>query len=190
MVFESAAETRDFVKAYAIRNNFAVKNGVVKNKDQTLLLACKCSRKPLKTRNLPIEVGAKGSNGLTRQKVERSKLCDCPWKVRFKRQLNDSWILTDLIDDHQGHQLEGVNPFAYPENRSTTAEARQTMVDLVQHSSAPVSSIASMLNTTYGLSLLGRDVYNRTYQYTQRTGNSTAKFVETLRDEGFIYRTK
>ncbi|KAK9369640.1 hypothetical protein V1509DRAFT_652015 [Lipomyces kononenkoae] len=89
-----------------------------------------------------------------------------------------------------GHQLECINPFAYPEKRSTTAEARQTMVDLVQHSSAPVSSIATTLNTTYGLSLLGRDVYNRTYQYTQRTGNSTAKFVETLRDEGFIYRIK
>ncbi|KAK9369440.1 hypothetical protein V1509DRAFT_562284, partial [Lipomyces kononenkoae] len=167
-----------------------IKNAVVKNKDQTLLLACKCSRKPLNTRNLPIEVGATGSNGLTRQKVARSKLCDCPWKVRFKRQLNYSWILTELIDEHQGHQLEGINPFAYPENRSTTAEARQTMVDLVQHSSAPVSSIASMLNTTYGLSLLGRDVYNRTYQYTQRTSNSTAKICGDFTSEGFIYRIK
>ncbi|KAK9483925.1 hypothetical protein V1527DRAFT_471647 [Lipomyces starkeyi] len=55
-----------------------------------------------------------------------------------------------------------------------TAEAWQSMIDLVQHSSASVGTIASMLNTTYGLSWLGRDVYNRTYQYTQKTGNSTA----------------
>ncbi|KAK9338834.1 hypothetical protein V1521DRAFT_381928, partial [Lipomyces starkeyi] len=137
-----------------------------------------------------MEVGATGSNGLTRQRIARSMLCACPWKVRFKKQLNDSWILTELIDEHQGHQLKGLNPLAYPENRSMTAEARHSMVDLVQHSSASVSTIASMLNTTYGLSLLGRDVYNRTYQHTQRTGNSTAKFVETLRDEGFIYRIR
>ncbi|KAK9318781.1 hypothetical protein V1517DRAFT_355535 [Lipomyces orientalis] len=187
MVFESAAEARIFVNAYAIHNNFAVKNGVVKHKDQTL-------RKPLNTRSLPIEVGATGSNGPTRQKVARSKLCDCRWKVRFKKQLNDSWILTAIFDEHQGHQLEGINPFAYPENRSTTAEARQTMVDLVQHSSASVSSIASMLNTTYGLSLLGRDVYNRTYQYTQRTGNPygvfpnswCARLIKALRSSQLI----
>ncbi|KAK9482528.1 hypothetical protein V1527DRAFT_476025, partial [Lipomyces starkeyi] len=57
---------------------------------QTLLLCCKCSRRPLNTGNLPLEVGTKGDNGLTRYKVARSMLCDCPWRVRFKKQLNDS----------------------------------------------------------------------------------------------------
>ncbi|KAK9326758.1 hypothetical protein V1520DRAFT_350609 [Lipomyces starkeyi] len=44
-------------------------------------------------------------------------LCECPGRVRFKKQLNDTWIVTQLIDEHKGHQLEGINPFADPENR-------------------------------------------------------------------------
>ncbi|KAK9371710.1 uncharacterized protein V1513DRAFT_454773 [Lipomyces chichibuensis] len=83
MGFESYDTARGFVNAHAINNNFAVKNGVVKHKDKTLLLCCKCSRKPLNTGNLPLEVGTKGDNGLTRYKVARSMLCDCPWRVRF-----------------------------------------------------------------------------------------------------------
>ncbi|KAK9350761.1 hypothetical protein V1523DRAFT_59366 [Lipomyces doorenjongii] len=38
-----------------------------------------------------------------------------------------------------------------------TAESRGTMLDLVRHLSASLSTIASVLNTTYGLYLLGRD---------------------------------
>ncbi|KAK9334351.1 hypothetical protein V1521DRAFT_353822, partial [Lipomyces starkeyi] len=117
----------------------------------------------------------------------RSMLCDCPWKVRFKKQLNDSWILTQLAEEHRGHQLEGINPLAYPENRPMTAEAKQIMVDLVQNTSSSLTSITLVLTTTYGLSLLSRDVYNRTYRYTQRNEKSTVKFVEKLRDEGFIF---
>ncbi|KAK9244824.1 hypothetical protein V1506DRAFT_514954 [Lipomyces tetrasporus] len=49
MVFKSDATARAFVNAHAINNNFAVKNGVVKDKDETLLLVCKCNRKPLNT---------------------------------------------------------------------------------------------------------------------------------------------
>ncbi|ODQ70388.1 hypothetical protein LIPSTDRAFT_74672, partial [Lipomyces starkeyi NRRL Y-11557] len=60
-------------------------------------------------------------------------LCDCPWMVRLKKQLNESWVVTQLDRNYA-----------------------------VQHSSASLSTIASVLNTTYGLSLLGRDVYNRT----------------------------
>ncbi|KAK9489000.1 hypothetical protein V1508DRAFT_443075, partial [Lipomyces doorenjongii] len=44
MVFESDATARAFVNAHAINNNFAVKIGVVKNKDETLLIVCKCNR--------------------------------------------------------------------------------------------------------------------------------------------------
>ncbi|KAK9481710.1 hypothetical protein V1527DRAFT_502452, partial [Lipomyces starkeyi] len=163
MVLESDATARAFVNLHAINNNFALKNGVVKNKDETLLLVCKCNRKPLNPGKLPLEVGTKGDNGITRQKVARSMRCDCPWRVRFKRQFNNSWILTELAEQHDGHQIDGINPDAYPENRPVTAEARATMFDLVQHSSASFSTIASVLNSTYGLSLLGRDVYNRTY---------------------------
>ncbi|KAJ8096471.1 hypothetical protein POJ06DRAFT_284121 [Lipomyces tetrasporus] len=76
----------------------------------------------------------------------RNMLCDCPWKVRLKRQVNDLWILTNLI-----------NPLAYPENRAVTGEARETMFGLVQHSSASLTTIASVLITTYRLSLFGRD---------------------------------
>ncbi|KAK9340912.1 hypothetical protein V1521DRAFT_423334 [Lipomyces starkeyi] len=40
-------------------------------------------------------------NGLVRQKEARSTLCDCPWKVRFKKQLNDTWVVTQLVDYHE-----------------------------------------------------------------------------------------
>ncbi|KAK9354952.1 hypothetical protein V1523DRAFT_424544 [Lipomyces doorenjongii] len=65
-----------------------------------------------------------------------------------------AWVDTQLGDRHEGHQLEGINPLAYPENRPVTAESRETMLDLVRRSSACLSTIASVLNTTYGLSLL------------------------------------
>ncbi|KAK9263300.1 hypothetical protein V1519DRAFT_440667 [Lipomyces tetrasporus] len=45
---------------YAISNNFAVKNGWVKNKENTFLLVCKCSGKERNTRNLPAVVGTRG----------------------------------------------------------------------------------------------------------------------------------
>ncbi|KAK9351231.1 hypothetical protein V1523DRAFT_30710, partial [Lipomyces doorenjongii] len=131
-VFESVDQARQFANAYAISHNFAVKNGFVKDKDQTLLLSCKCAKKPFNSRNLPMTKGSMSANGLTRYKDAISMLGDCPWKVRFKRQLNDSWILTQLVDEHLGHHLEGINPLAYPENRPVTAEARETMFDLVQ----------------------------------------------------------
>ncbi|KAK9319778.1 hypothetical protein V1517DRAFT_265634, partial [Lipomyces orientalis] len=79
---------------------------------------------------------------------------------------------------------------AYPENRRLTPAARETMLDLVERSSASYNTIASVLNATHGLSLLGRDVYNRSYDYTQNTVSSTAKLIEILREDGFIYRVK
>ncbi|KAK9492039.1 hypothetical protein V1508DRAFT_324354, partial [Lipomyces doorenjongii] len=88
------------------------------------------------------------------------------------------------------HQLEGVNPLGYPENRPMTPDAKRTMIDVVQHSSAPLPTIVSIINTPYGLSLLGRDVHSRTYDYTQIKGISTAKFIQTLRDQGYIYQVK
>ncbi|ODQ73373.1 hypothetical protein LIPSTDRAFT_71785 [Lipomyces starkeyi NRRL Y-11557] len=111
-----------------------------------MLLLCKCAKKPFNSRNLPIAKGTTGANCLTRHRDARSMLCDCPWKVRFKKQLNDSWILTQLAEEHRGHQLEGINPLAYFENRPMTAEAKQIMVDLVQNSSASLTSITSVLN--------------------------------------------
>ncbi|KAK9490109.1 hypothetical protein V1508DRAFT_442087 [Lipomyces doorenjongii] len=59
--------------------------------------------------------------------------------VRFKKQLNESWVDTQLGDRHEGHQLEGINPLAYPENRPVT---RETMLDLVRRSPASLSTIA------------------------------------------------
>ncbi|KAJ8097763.1 hypothetical protein POJ06DRAFT_283143 [Lipomyces tetrasporus] len=169
MVLESVDQARQFLNAYAIHHNFAVKNGfLVKNKDQTLLLLCRCAKKPYNTRKLPLTKGSKSDNGLTRKREARSRLCDCPWMVRFKKQLNESWVT-------EGHQLEDINPLAYPENRPMTADTRPHL-----------STITSVLNTTYGLSLLGREVYNRTYDYTQGKGISTAKFIEKLRDEEFV----
>ncbi|KAK9368216.1 hypothetical protein V1509DRAFT_624597, partial [Lipomyces kononenkoae] len=64
------------------------------------------------------------------------------------------------------------------------------MFDLVQHSSASFSTIASVLNSTYRLSLLARDVYNRTYDHARESKSSSARFIETLRDEGYIYTMK
>ncbi|KAK9319290.1 hypothetical protein V1517DRAFT_52672 [Lipomyces orientalis] len=145
---------------------------------------------PFHTRNLPQTKGRTGDNGLTRQKDARSIVCDCQWTVRFKKQLNDTWIVTQLVDQHERHQLEGINPSAYPENRRLTPPARETMLDLVGHFSAPYNTIASVLNATHGVSLLGRDVYNRLYDYSQDTVPSTAKLIEILREDGFIYRVK
>ncbi|ODQ72762.1 hypothetical protein LIPSTDRAFT_4133 [Lipomyces starkeyi NRRL Y-11557] len=51
-------------------------------------------------------------------------LCDCPWRVRFKKQLNGSWIVTELRDEHQGHQLEGVDPLSYSVNRPIVSPAQ------------------------------------------------------------------
>ncbi|ODQ74696.1 hypothetical protein LIPSTDRAFT_227047 [Lipomyces starkeyi NRRL Y-11557] len=70
LVFES--DSRAVVNAHAINNNFAIKNGVVKHKDQTLLIVCKCSRRPLNTGNLAMEVGTNGDNGLPPSYVARS----------------------------------------------------------------------------------------------------------------------
>ncbi|KAK9234103.1 hypothetical protein V1525DRAFT_318553, partial [Lipomyces kononenkoae] len=137
---------REVVKAYAIQHNFAVKNGLVKNKDTTLFLLCKCALKTFNSRKLPLEKGVTGDNNLVRQKDARSMLCECPWRVRFKKQLNDSWIATELIDEHQGHQLEGVDSLSYSVNRPVTAEARATMFELVQDSSTTLNTVASMLN--------------------------------------------
>ncbi|KAK9482297.1 hypothetical protein V1527DRAFT_22237 [Lipomyces starkeyi] len=114
--FEWVDQARQFVNTYAISHNFAVKNGLVMHKSQTLL-----PKKPFNSRKLPVTKGSTGDNGLTRKRDARSMLCNCPWIVRFKKQLNDSWILTQVIDQHEGHQLQGINPLAYPENRQMLA---------------------------------------------------------------------
>ncbi|KAJ8102033.1 hypothetical protein POJ06DRAFT_280652 [Lipomyces tetrasporus] len=152
---------RQFVNAYAIHHNFAVKNGVDKDKEKTLLLFT-------------------NDYGLTRHKDARNMLCDHPWMALFKKQLNDTWFITQLVDQHDGHQLEGINPRAYPENRPLTAAPRETMLDLVQHSTASFNAIASVLNTTHGLSLLGRDVYNRSYDYTQKGTDQQRKIHQDI----------
>ncbi|KAK9354708.1 hypothetical protein V1523DRAFT_447192, partial [Lipomyces doorenjongii] len=131
----------------------------VYNKEPSLVLSCKCAKLP-KVRRLPPTKGTADENG-TRQKEFRSILCNCPWMVRFKKQLNDTWIVTQLVDQHENHELQGIDPLAYPENRPFAAGARETMLDLERHSNA------SVVNNTYGLSLLGRDVYSRSYDHTQ-----------------------
>ncbi|KAK9489568.1 hypothetical protein V1508DRAFT_44262 [Lipomyces doorenjongii] len=109
---------------------------------------------------------------------------------QFQRCPIRTWIVTQLVDQHENHELRGINPLAYPENRPLGAGARETMLDLVRHSNASYTSIAFVVNNTYGLSLLGRDVYNRSYDHTQTQGASIAKFIESLLSEGYIYRTK
>ncbi|KAJ8103568.1 hypothetical protein POJ06DRAFT_279327 [Lipomyces tetrasporus] len=118
LVFESVDQARQF-------------NGFIKNRDQRLLLLCKCAKKPFDSRNHPMTKGSTGENGMGCTK----------------------------------HTL--YYPYAYPQNRQMTAEARETMLDLVRYSSASLSTIASVINTTFGL-----DVYNRTDNYTQRKGTS------------------
>ncbi|KAK9482234.1 hypothetical protein V1527DRAFT_476988 [Lipomyces starkeyi] len=74
--------------------------------------SCLCANVPIKpnTRKLPLTKGSADDNGLIRQKEARSILCDCPWKVRLIKQLNDTWVLTQLVDYHENHQLQGINP--------------------------------------------------------------------------------
>ncbi|KAK9374214.1 uncharacterized protein V1513DRAFT_113769 [Lipomyces chichibuensis] len=180
MELQSAACAREYANAYAIRHNFAVKNGAVYNKEKSLVLLSKCAKLP-NTRRLPPTKGATDENGFTRQKEFRSILCNCPWMVRFKKQLNDMWIVAQLVAEHENHELQGINPLAYPENRPLAAGARERMLDLVRHSNASYTSIASVVNNAYSLTLLGRDVYNRSYNHTQTQGASTAKFIESLR---------
>ncbi|KAK9367339.1 hypothetical protein V1509DRAFT_554066, partial [Lipomyces kononenkoae] len=189
MVLDTDNQARQYVQNYAIHHNFAVKNGQVGNKATTLLLVCKCANK-FDPGKLPLEKGVLGNNGLIRQKEARTMLCDCPWKVRFKKQLNDTWIATQLIDEHKGHHLEGISAFAYPENRQPTPAATEVMNDLARNSSAPRTTIATFLNTTFDLHLLGRDVSNHTYDYTKNNGSSTAKFIQNLEENGWIYRLR
>ncbi|ODQ69011.1 hypothetical protein LIPSTDRAFT_202852 [Lipomyces starkeyi NRRL Y-11557] len=51
MVLDSVENAREVVKAYAIQHNFALKNSLVKNKDTTLLLLCKCALRHLTPEN-------------------------------------------------------------------------------------------------------------------------------------------
>ncbi|KAK9349968.1 hypothetical protein V1523DRAFT_421260 [Lipomyces doorenjongii] len=50
MLFESVDQAKQVVNYFSISNNAAVKNGSVKNKDQTLLLLCECAKKPFNSR--------------------------------------------------------------------------------------------------------------------------------------------
>ncbi|KAJ8103713.1 hypothetical protein POJ06DRAFT_293534 [Lipomyces tetrasporus] len=124
-----------------------------------------------------------GDNGLIRLKDARTKFSECPWRFRFKKQLNDAWIVTELRGEHKGHQLEGINPFAYPENRPLTPAAKEVMVDLARNTSASRTTIAGFLNKR-------KDVSNRTYDYTKTDESSTAKFILRLEANAYIYRLK
>ncbi|KAK9481658.1 hypothetical protein V1527DRAFT_93983 [Lipomyces starkeyi] len=48
-------KARSYVQQYAISNHFAVKTGWVKNKQNTFLLVCKCSRKVRNTHAVKLE---------------------------------------------------------------------------------------------------------------------------------------
>ncbi|KAK9328775.1 hypothetical protein V1520DRAFT_370961 [Lipomyces starkeyi] len=163
--FANDCKAGSYVQQYAISNHFAVKNGWVKNKNNTFLLVCKCSGKVRNTRNLPAVVGTHGENDKTR--IQEARMGN--HRVR-------------------GHQLEGINPFAYAENRSLSEQSKQAMVALVRDSSATHAQIADMVNVTYGTQILARDVYNRTYNHNEEKGKSTARYIETLGKEGMVYR--
>ncbi|KAK9327607.1 hypothetical protein V1520DRAFT_387338 [Lipomyces starkeyi] len=182
--FTNDYKARSYVQKHAIDNNFAVKNEWVKNKANTFLLVCKCSGKARNSRNLPAVVGTRGENGMTRQQEARSILSHCPWRVRFKKQLDDQF------DEHQGHQLQGINPYAYAENRSMNEEAKQAVLALVKDSSATNAQIADIVNAAYGTHILARDVYNRTYNHKEESGTSCARYIETLRKDGMVYRVR
>ncbi|KAK9481836.1 hypothetical protein V1527DRAFT_522421 [Lipomyces starkeyi] len=81
MVLDTVENAREVVKAYAIQHNFALKKGLVKNKDTRLLLLCKCALKTFNSRKLPLQKEVIGDNNLVRQKDARSMLCDCPWRL-------------------------------------------------------------------------------------------------------------
>ncbi|KAK9342423.1 hypothetical protein V1522DRAFT_25713 [Lipomyces starkeyi] len=85
MELDSADCAREFVNAYAIHHNFAVKNGAVYDKTSH---SCLCAKR----QKAAADKGSADDNGLS-----RSMLCDCQWKVRFKKQLNDTWVGTQLI---------------------------------------------------------------------------------------------
>ncbi|KAK9481890.1 hypothetical protein V1527DRAFT_62952 [Lipomyces starkeyi] len=160
MELESAGHARELVNAYAMRHKFAVKNGLVYNKEKSLLLLCKRAKLP-NTRKLPPTIGAIDDNdSLTASERVPAYALQLSVDGAVQKQLTDTWIITQLVDHHEGHQLQGIDPRAYPDNRPLTAEARATMLDLVRHSNASYTSIASVIYTTYGQSLLGRDVYN------------------------------
>ncbi|KAK9384494.1 hypothetical protein V1515DRAFT_624288 [Lipomyces mesembrius] len=120
--FATGFKTRSYVQQYAIRNNLAVKDGRVKNKDPTILLVCKCSGKS-RTGHLQAVVGTQGEVTVTRLREARSVLSQMP------------------LESHLGHQLEGVNPYASPENRPLSEEAKQAMFALVRDSSATLKQV-------------------------------------------------
>ncbi|KAK9239642.1 hypothetical protein V1525DRAFT_12052 [Lipomyces kononenkoae] len=60
-LFATDLQPRNYVQQYAIRNNSAVIEGRVKNKDNTIFLICKCNGKTRNTRNLPAVVGTQVS---------------------------------------------------------------------------------------------------------------------------------
>ncbi|KAK9250416.1 hypothetical protein V1507DRAFT_467623 [Lipomyces tetrasporus] len=111
---------------------------------------------------------------MTRHQEARSILSHCPWRVRFKKQLDNLWVITELIDEHQGHQLEEINPYAYAKTDALNKEAKQAVLALVRDSSATHTQIADMVNVTHGTHLLTRDVYNRTYNHKEETETSSA----------------
>ncbi|KAJ8102679.1 hypothetical protein POJ06DRAFT_245338 [Lipomyces tetrasporus] len=189
MVLDTDNHAREYVQQYAVQHNFAVKNGHVSNKQKTLLLVCKCANK-YDPGKLPLEKSVINEHGLICLKDARTKLSECPWRVRFKKQLNDTWIVTEMRGEHKGHQLEGINPFAYPENRPLTPAAKEVMVDLARNTSASRTTIAGSLNQTFDLHLVGKDVSNRTYDYTKTDESSTAKFIQQLEANAYIYRMK
>ncbi|KAK9319963.1 hypothetical protein V1517DRAFT_376061 [Lipomyces orientalis] len=176
--FATGFKARSYVQQYAIRNNFAVKDVRARTRN---------------TPHLPAAVGTQGEvrvtrlreARVTRLREARSVLSQCPWRVRFKKQLDDKWVTTELINEHPGHQLEGVNPYAYPENRSLSEEAKQAMFALVRDSRATLTQVARMVNVTYGTHILARDVYNRTYDHHEEKRTSCAKYLESLREDAY-----
>ncbi|KAK9243175.1 hypothetical protein V1506DRAFT_555608 [Lipomyces tetrasporus] len=159
--FTNDCKARSYVDA--ISNNFAPYEKWL-GKNKTFLFVRKCSDKVRNTCNLPAVVGTRGDNGMTRHQEARSILSHCPWRVRFKKQLDNRWVITELIDEHQGHQLEEINPYAYAKTDALNEEAKQAVLAL----------IADMVNVTHGTHLLARDVYNRTYNHKEEKETSCA----------------
>ncbi|KAK9243878.1 hypothetical protein V1506DRAFT_543269 [Lipomyces tetrasporus] len=53
-----------------------------------------------KTRSLSAMVRTRRESGMTGQQEGPKHSFQLSWRVRFKKQLDDQWLITELIDEH------------------------------------------------------------------------------------------
>ncbi|KAK9474526.1 uncharacterized protein V1510DRAFT_351997, partial [Dipodascopsis tothii] len=130
-----------------------------RHSQNTYQLDCKCHGKPANKHGLPDQVG-ETLNGRTRKREQRSRRCNCDWKVKFCRQFNDTWILKEYEPRHN-HQIEGVDPTSYPEHRKPS-ELEISLMRSLKRTSVTNRQISEILHDHFGSNLIPSDVYNWT----------------------------